>query len=125
MVKLKTNLTHRYGREVNLPVVGKVTFSDKGEISVTEEEATALLKEDGIGLEKVSDKKDSSSTTTTTLNPDNGGAGAGGSLYTVESLNKMKVPELKDVADKSGLPEDEWQGLRKDDLIIYLLDKLK
>lgn len=41
----------------------------------------------------------------------------------VAELKKMKVEELKDMAAKAGLPEEEWKDLTKDPLVKYLSTK--
>lgn len=38
-------------------------------------------------------------------------------------LSKMKVQELKDLAEEKGLPSEEWENLKKDELISYLREK--
>jgi hypothetical protein len=43
-----------------------------------------------------------------------------------EELSEMKMGELKELAKEAKLPEAEWKGTKKkDDLITYLLSKIK
>lgn len=35
-------------------------------------------------------------------------------------LSSLKVAELKALAEEKGLPEEDWKGLKKDELILYL-----
>ena len=38
-------------------------------------------------------------------------------------LSKMKVDELKVLAEDKDLPKEEWESLKKEELITYLSDK--
>ena len=39
------------------------------------------------------------------------------------NLHSLKVDELKALAEEKELPKEEWEGLKKEDLIKYLTDK--
>ncbi|WP_347216684.1 hypothetical protein [Chryseobacterium sp.] len=38
-------------------------------------------------------------------------------------ISKMKLEDLKALADKKELPKEEWENLKKEDLVTYLKDK--
>lgn len=40
-----------------------------------------------------------------------------------KGLSDFKVDELKAIAEEKGLPKEEWEKLKKEDLIQYLTDK--
>jgi hypothetical protein len=50
--------------------------------------------------------------------------GAAGVIeYKKRSLSDFKVDELKALAVEKELPKEEWESLKKDDLVQYLTDK--
>ena len=46
-------------------------------------------------------------------------------IDTSDDYSKLKLDELKALAEEKELPKDEWDKLKKEDLINYLTEKLK
>jgi hypothetical protein len=104
-MKVVTTLSHRFGQTINVGESGEVSFDENGIAEVSEEQAASLFSE------------------TDTISPYEG---------TVDSqedeshdLGKLTVKELKQIAVDAELPEAEWNSLKKDDLVQYLVDNIK
>jgi hypothetical protein len=104
-MKVVTTLSHRFGQTINVGESGEVSFDENGIAEVSEEQAASLFSE------------------TDTIAPYEG---------TVDSqedeshdLGKLTVKELKQIAVDAELPEAEWNSLKKDDLVQYLVDNIK
>lgn len=41
----------------------------------------------------------------------------------VSNISKLKLDDLKALAEKKELPKEEWESLKKEDLLEYLKDK--
>ncbi len=104
-MKVVTTLSHRFGQTINVGESGEVSFDENGIAEVSEEQAASLFSE------------------TDTILPYEGTEEATGSEE--GHLGKMTVKELKQIAVDAELPEAEWNSLKKDDLVQYLVDNIK
>jgi hypothetical protein len=91
-----------------------------------------MTTEEVSELSKVLNDNSAETTNETDTNPGdatkdpNAETGTGKDKTFAEELAEMKMGELKDLAKESVLPESEWKGIKKkDDLITYLLSKIK
>jgi len=152
MVLLKTTLQHKWGRNACLPIIGDVTISEEGTIEVESEEIAQQIEDLEIGfsiaeeVEITTTTTEATTTTTTTelivekvekdeLNPESEtelhkeSQGDETDLISqlekeifFASLEEKKLEELKELA--KDFPGKEWRALKKEDLIIYLKEKL-
>lgn len=154
MVLLKTELKHKWGRNACLPIVGDVVVSEEGIIEVESEEIAVQIENLEIGfsvleaVETTTTTTVEATTTTTTVveeplkekaEDDEFNPGEENELHEeiqedaglisqhekeifFASLEEKKLEELKELA--KDFPGKEWRALKKEDLIIYLKEKL-
>lgn len=141
-VILKTTKEHKHSSTNVLPVVGEVTFSPDGKISVEvkSEEDLQLLLEALPDLFVFEEEKEGESEEAheelehqTDINElgksldesnDIGSTEESVELSASSLLEGKTVNQLKDLAKESGFPYEEWQSLLKAPLVEYLKAKL-
>lgn len=151
VVKLKTNQSYRFGQKNIIPYAGEVEISNEGIIEVSEEIAHKVVGSNcGFNFlleEKVEEKKEDDVIEKVEKNDFN--ENQNNDLEKVENdsfqpeleeedeeeemdiekireeLKSKTVEELKTVARDSGLNEEEFKGKKKDELIDFLIEKIK
>lgn len=142
-VILKTTKEHKHSSTNVLPVVGEVTFSHDGKISVevkTEEDLHLLLEalpdlfvfeEEKEGESEEAHEELEHQTVPNEIGKsqdesnDIGVAEESVELSASSLLEGKTVNQLKDLAKESGFPFEEWQSLLKAPLVEYLKAKLE
>lgn len=119
LVKIKTNKPNRFNAKVSISNI-LVTFNAIGVAEVPEDKVDFLLSKDTslciegqerkviVDEEEKTDKKEDVSKEDFS-----------------KSLALMKVEELKAFCETSELPNEEWESLKKMDLIKYIVTKIK
>lgn len=111
-VKIKTLLTHRFGKAVKIGDV-EICFGSDGHAELKQEEADKIFEILGShSIEVIAGEKGNSSTSPKV------------SEDMIKKMKSMKLEELKEIA-ASQFPEEEWKDKLKPELIEYLTDKLK
>ena len=96
-VLVKTNLSHRFGKEISINGVN-VIFNKEGQAEVEENDADKIKVDPSLKIEDQSDTR--------------------------KELDQMTVSELKDLCETSHLPVSEYNSLKKIDLVDYVLKNL-
>ncbi len=111
-MKIFSKNPHDRLNKVTFPFVGEVTFDENGSFEHDDEDACYELLEACSGRLSLSSDEAEKSASPETSTP----AGR------LAELQKMRMSDLKEIAKE--FPEEEWKALKKDDLVIYIADKL-
>ncbi len=141
MTTLKAIHEHNHGHKLVIPYAGEVEISADGTVQVEDSIATKIVELD-CGFEFQNDLKAKAPKneikpqvvkTDIKAQTEDSGAGVTNTTTVVETtteapvvenpLLKLTVPRLQELA--APFPKAEWGSLKKDELIIYLTDKLK
>jgi len=117
-MKIVTTKLHRRNQKVTFDGI-TVTFDNDCIAEVTSEEAAKIiLKDDSVTELGKSAKNDKDA-----AKSDN--SGAGNQNDAGDNLALLTVKELKAVAEEANLPKEEWETLKKVDLLEYIKTKTK
>ena len=135
--KIYTDQKHRFGATITMPHVGDVQFDHEGKAEVDSQHVHKLIadvdtvfladktssnkkaKEEPIVEEIGQENEETSLDSNPELNADAEEA------LSIDSINKLNLQELQDLATAAGLPEKDWSELKKQKLIKYLKDNLE
>ena len=109
MVKIKAKKDSVKNSKLIVPFDGLITIDGNGTVEVSEKCAEQLLTiEDD--WEKVCETADEQNDETTAEDFE-------------KKVKGMTVAELQDMCKEAGLPEEEWEGLKKKELVSYVVEK--
>lgn len=139
MVKMKTELTHRFNRNQVLPLIGETFIDANGFIEVSTKEIALELQGLGIGFscvvddeEVVKEKKKEVEKIKPQVTEENISKNSDGDIGGSPELDIMKaslsnksLEELKDLAEASGFKKVEWiRRNTQESMVEYLAKKL-
>jgi hypothetical protein len=106
-MKIKSTLPQFYGKEIKVPVDGKVTLDNEGCFDATEEAAEALLGDGWISCEPIKEDEDVEKESFS------------------DGLKKLSLEELIQVCEEAEFPASEWGKYKKSKtaLITYINKK--
>lgn len=112
LVKIKSTLAHRRNQTITLPEgLGEIKFGEDCIAEINSEVADKIIEMNLSGFELVESKTDE-------------GTDLDDIDITEESLSKLKVLELQEVARQCGISDEEFKGKNKKDLISFILAKV-
>lgn len=116
---MKIQDENRAGKKTIMPFLGVTQFDKDGIIEVEDSEIAQAIIDSVPGFHKVGEKKPKN-TEQEVKKTD----AEKKKEEAIENIRGMKLQELKDLAESSELPKENWENLKKAELQEYLIEKI-